>query len=160
MKENFYFVPLCNKIKFAEQKCEEISYANLKSIGGTLAFTFSQLISILKKHNRNYNYAIMINTINEEIIGYILYHDDIYQNGESVQLAQICLLPEMQGQGLMPTFINAFLLNYQQNHNNLKYVTAHVSDFNIHSQKMFTKLGFSFIHEPEKSRSLVVKELN
>ena len=120
---------------------QKISKQNLVKNGGTLNFTYKEMIKLLKRHKVKYKVDIV--KYNNKKIGYILYGE---QNGK-IQISQICLAKEYQGYGIADIFIKQLEKKYPD-----KQLTCDVYYQNCNSYKFFTRNGFKFTNDDHKNR--------
>ena len=123
-----YFYQVCDYIE------NHITKENLSKNGGTLNY-----------NNLTYNSDILLVASDNGIpIGY----NSIVKYNKGLYIYQIAVKKEYQNKGIGTLMLKkAIEIAEEQN----TFVTAHVMNYNIASQKMFLNLGFKKIDEDKKT---------
>ena len=124
------------------EQLNQISIRNLKQNGGTLGFSYEEMLEILHKHNISSITKIL--SLDDEPIGYILYY---FKDEHTIHISHICLDTKYQGKQLGDVLLNAIRKNYQ--HYN---ITADVYYDNKKSHSFFLRNGFDMEEESAKQR--------
>ena len=124
------------------EQLNQISIRNLRANGGTLGFSYEEMLNILHKHNISSISKTL--SLDDEPIGYILYY---FKNEHTIHISHICLDVQYQGKQLGDILLNAI----REGHHDYD-ITADVYYDNQKSYKFFLRNGFDMEEEPAKHR--------